>query len=219
MFWWESVWPEVFADLTCDVLVDDEDILSQISSQLNIPDFVDQEVAGPGSTLPRLEGLESGMLDDVLMDDFSSYTGYPDSGYSDEASVKSEPSSPSSSQDPSPPHSPVLDQSYHPVISNNSVTAPFTTFNNINNINNISNTSISLSSSVNGKIAIPKLSRSNMSPQSSSAVTSLPAAQPPPPLFLVCNQQPGGAAPIIVKTENLSSVGVNSPLITGKTWI
>ena len=29
-------------DLTCDVLIDDEDLLSQLSSQLDIPSFVDQ---------------------------------------------------------------------------------------------------------------------------------------------------------------------------------
>ena len=29
-------------DLTCDVLIDEEDLLSQLSSQLDIPSFVDQ---------------------------------------------------------------------------------------------------------------------------------------------------------------------------------
>ena len=29
-------------DLTCDVLIDDDDLLSQLSSQLDIPSFVDQ---------------------------------------------------------------------------------------------------------------------------------------------------------------------------------
>ena len=105
-------------DLTCDVLIDDDDLLSQLSSQLDIPSFVDQGkpevpddvrspstlniadinnasgMTGAGPTnLPPLEGLESGMLNDMLMEDFSNT--YPDSGYSD--SVKSEPSSPSTS--------------------------------------------------------------------------------------------------------------------------
>ena len=29
-------------ELTCDVLIDDDDLLSQLSSQLDIPSFVDQ---------------------------------------------------------------------------------------------------------------------------------------------------------------------------------
>jgi len=128
-------------DLTCDVLIDDEDLLSQLSSQLDIPSFVDQDLSSnsvtASSSLPPIEGLESGMLSDVLMEDFS-YT-YPDSGYSD--SVKSEPSSPSS-QDHSPPLSPV--QNYNVLSSLNTVlTQPFPT-------NPVPLT---------GKIAIPKLSK------------------------------------------------------------
>ena len=182
-------------DLTCDVLIDDEDLLSQLSSQLDIPSFVDQgeiflldcqnlilfvldlssNSVTASSSLPPIEGLESGMLSDVLMEDFS-YT-YPDSGYSD--SVKSEPSSPSS-QDHSPPLSPV--QNYNVLSSLNTVlTQPFPT-------NPVPLT---------GKIAIPKLSK--------------PVVTTQPPLVLVCNQTgPPSTASIIVKTEVTPS-----PLVTG----
>ena len=51
------------------MLEDDEDILTQISAQLDIP-----SISAPGchpgtSLLPPLEGLESGMLDDMVMED------------------------------------------------------------------------------------------------------------------------------------------------------
>ena len=123
-----------------------------------------------GSTnLPPLEGLESGMLNDVLMEDFS-YT-YPDSGYSD--SVKSEPSSPSSSQEHSPPLSPV--NNYILPTINTVLTQPYPT---------------APVTQLTGKIAIPKLSK----PASSQQVSQ------PAPLVLLCNQTatPGQ---IIVKTE------------------
>ena len=188
-------------DLTCDVLIDEEDLLSQLSSQLDIPSFVDQGettdfspllvlekeycIADLGSSsvtassLPPIEGLESGMLNDVLMEDFS-YT-YPDSGYSD--SVKSEPSSPSSSQEHSPPLSPV-NYNLLPTI-NTVLTQPFP----------------APHVPLTGKIAIPKLSKPAVS-------TSL---SQPPPLVLVCNQAgPPTTAQIIVKTEASAS-----PLVTG----
>ena len=197
-------------DLTCDVLEDDEDILTQISAQLDIPSFVDQEVSGcfqtvsgsantlsTGSALPRIEGLESGMLDDVLMDDFTSLSGYPDSGYSD-ASIKSEPSSPSSSQDHSPPLSPVQNQSYN-IVHNNINTILTKPFNSINN-------------AVPGKVAIPKLTK----PVHSNLVTPsmVPVTTANQPVFLVCNQQTNNG-PIFVKTEAVSPPGFSNPLVTG----
>ena len=69
------------------MLEDDEDILTQISAQLDIPSFADQEVSVQatgsqpglhGAFLPPIEGLESGILDDVLMDDFSIGSCYPE---------------------------------------------------------------------------------------------------------------------------------------------
>ena len=125
-----------------------------------------------GSTsLPPLEGLESGMLNDVLMEDFS-YT-YPDSGYSD--SVKSEPSSPSSSQDHSPPLSPV--NNYLVPTINTVLTQPYPTAPPV--------------SQLTGKIAIPKLSKPASSQMSQQQST---------PLVLLCNPAPTPGQ-IIVKTE------------------
>ena len=63
------------------------------------------------SLLPPIEGLESGMLDDMVMEDLNSYTSYTDSGISSDSSIKSEPCSPSS-QDASPPLSPVQARRY-----------------------------------------------------------------------------------------------------------
>lgn len=98
-------------DLTCEVLDDDEDLLHQLSAQLDLPAFMETELPSlptsrQASPLPPLEGLECGLLENCL-DQVEAGLSYPDSGYSD--SVKSEPASPaSSSQDPSPPLSPVL---------------------------------------------------------------------------------------------------------------
>ena len=194
------------------MLEDDEDILTQISAQLDIPSFVDQEVSGcfqpvsgsahtlsSGSSLPRIEGLESGMLDDVLMDDFTSLSGYPDSGYSD-ASIKSEPSSPSSSQDHSPPLSPVQNQSYN-IIPNNINTILTKPFNSTNN------------SVVPGKVAIPKLSKPVVNSSTVTSVGQVPVTATNQPVFLVCNQQTNNG-PIFVKTEAVSP-GFSNPLVTG----
>ena len=185
-------------ELTCDVLIDDDDLLSQLSSQLDIPSFVDQgkpEVPDDASSpstltiadmnntsgmtvgptnLPPLEGLESGMLNDMLMEDFSNT--YPDSGYSD--SVKSEPSSPSSSKDHSPPLSPV--NNYILPTINTVLTQPYPG---------------PPLSQLTGKIAIPKLSKPANSPVSQGT-----------PLVLVCNP-PATPGQIIVKTEP-------SPMVT-----
>ena len=207
-----------FLDLTCDVLEDDEDILTQISAQLDIPSFADQEVTPQtgnynnslhGSFLPPIEGLESGMLDDVLMDDFApTQYNYPDSGFSD-GSIKSEPCSPgSSSQDQSPPLSPVME--YSLVTSVNTILSQPVAINTVNSIN------IPSATTVNGKVAIPKLNKPLMTPAPlvTSTVTNN-SANPPPPLVLVCNQTPSNGQ-IIVKTETVSSSGYCNPLVTGK---
>lgn len=204
------------SDLTCDVLEDDEDILTQISAQLDIP-----SISAPGchpgtSLLPPLEGLESGMLDDMVMEDLNTYSSYTDSGISSDSSIKSEPCSPSSSsQDQSPPLSPVQGLSF---------------VNSVNNINNVGTflsqpvapiNAISLpatGSSLSGKVAIPKLARPVMSAPAPlvSSVTSanVTSAGAPPPLVLVCNQTPS-SGPIFVKTEPVQSTGFCNPLVTG----
>ena len=195
------------------MLEDDEDILTQISAQLDIP-----SISAPGchpgtSLLPPLEGLESGMLDDMVMEDLNTYSSYTDSGISSDSSIKSEPCSPSSSsQDQSPPLSPVQGLSF---------------VNSVNNINNVSTflsqppvpamNTISLPApSLSGKVAIPKLTRPVMSAPAplvtSANVTSVTG--PPPPLVLVCNQNQS-SGPIFVKTEPVQSTGFCSPLITG----
>jgi len=203
-------------DLTCDVLEDDEDILTQISAQLDIPSFVtnDQDVvsqplAATNSSvlhhdyLPPIEGLESGILDDVMMDDFSSYT-YPDSGYSD-GSIKSEPCSPSSSsQDQSPPLSPV--QGYSLLNNVNTIITQPVAINAINSLQSIPSTTLS------GKVAIPKLVKSTPTP--APLVTTTVNSNVGAPLVLLCNQTPSNG-PIIVKTEPVSSASFGNPLITG----
>ena len=204
-----------YLDLTCDVLEDDEDILTQISAQLDIPSFADQEVTPQtgnynnslhGSFLPPIEGLESAMLDDVLMDDFSNNYNYPDSGFSD-GSIKSEPCSPgSSSQDQSPPLSPVME--YSLVTSVNTILSQPMAINTVNSMINIPTT-------VNGKVAIPKLNKPLMTPAPLVTSTVTNNTANPPPLVLVCNQPPSNG-PIIVKTETVPSTGYCNPLITGK---
>ena len=199
------------------MLEDDEDILTQISAQLDIPSFSE---AAPGSgchpgtsLLPPIEGLESGMLDDMVMEDLNAYSSYTDSGISSDSSIKSEPCSPSSSsQDQSPPLSPVQGLSF---------------VNSVNNFNNVSTfltqpvpamNTISLPATVpslTGKVAIPKLTKPVMSspaPLVTSSMTSNSGA--PPPLVLVCNQTPTNG-PIFVKTEPVQSTGFCNPLITG----
>ena len=119
------------------------------------------------------------MLNDVLMEDFSST--YPDSGYSD--SVKSEPSSPSS-QDHSPPLSPV-----------NSYLLP--------TINTVNTVLAQPYPQLAGKIAIPKLSKPASSQMSQ-----------PTPLVLLCNpSQAPTAGQIIVKTEP-SPLVTGGPTVT-----
>jgi len=204
-------------DLTCDVLEDDEDILTQISAQLDIPSFVtndqdltSQPTAATNSSvlhhdyLPPIEGLESGILDDVMMDDFTSYT-YPDSGYSD-GSIKSEPCSPSSSsQDQSPPLSPV--QGYSLVNNVNTIITQPIAINTISSLPTIPST-------LSGKVAIPKLVKSTATP--APLVTTTVNSNVGTPLVLLCNQTPNMSnGPIIVKTEPVCSAGFGNPLITG----
>ena len=210
-------------DLTCEVLEDDEDILTQISAQLDIPSFADQEVSVQttgsqhglhGAFLPPIEGLESGILDDVLMDDFSIGSCYPeaDSGISSDSSVKSEPCSPgsSSSQDQSPPLSPVQGAPGPGLALVNNVntflTQPLATFNTIN---------IPAPAPVQGKVAIPKLCKPAVSAAAMPLVTTA-ASSAAPPLVLVCGPTtPAASGPIIVKTEPVQSTGFCNPLMSG----
>ena len=210
-------------DLTCEVLEDDEDILTQISAQLDIPSFADQEVSVQttgsqpglhGAFLPPIEGLESGILDDVLMDDFSIGSCYPeaDSGISSDSSVKSEPCSPGSSrsQDQSPPLSPVQGAPGPGLALVNNVntflTQPLATFNTIN---------IPAPAPVQGKVAIPKLCKPAVSAAAMPLVTTA-ASSAAPPLVLVCGPTtPAASGPIIVKTEPVQSTGFCNPLMSG----
>ena len=196
------------SDLTCDVLEDDEDILTQISAQLDIPSFSEGSGCHPGtSLLPPIEGLESGMLDDMVMEDLNVYSSYTDSGISSDSSIKSEPCSPSSSsQDQSPPLSPVQGLSFVNSVSNFTNVSTFLTQPAVPAMNTIS---------LGGKVAIPKLTKPVMSapaPLVTTAMTSNTGA--PPPLVLVCNQTPTNG-PIFVKTEPVQSTGFCNPLITG----
>ena len=159
-----------------------------IARSLGTPNIADISSASgmAGSThLPPLEGLESGMLNDVLMEDFSST--YPDSGYSD--SVKSEPSSPSSSQDHSPPLSPV--NSFLLPTINTVLTQPYPAAPQVPQVSQLA-----------GKIAIPKLNKPASSQMSQ-----------PAPLVLLCNHQAPTAGQIIVKTEP-SPLVTGGPTVT-----
>jgi len=188
-------------ELTCDVLNDDQDLLHQLSAQLDLPSYVTSQPSSSdassldGDHLPPLEGLQTGLLDDVMMEDFSfvdNPSSFINSNYSDSAyggSIKSEPSSPSLS-DHSPPLSPQQTlQVLSPAPSVQVVTP------------------ISIQS-YGGKIAIPKLAKPTPAP------TPTPA-----PLVLYCNQP---ATPqvgqILVKTEpqqGLLSTNYCNPLVTG----
>jgi len=200
-------------ELTCDVLNDDEDLLHQLSAQLDLPSFLDCDLPSQHSSsssssldgdqqLPPIEGLQTGLLDDVMMEDFSMVqntndyiTCYSDSAYS--GSIKSEPSSPSGS-DHSPPLSPhqtvhVLTTGPHQTSGSNlqlvTPSQPMTV-----NIQNYT-----------GKIAIPKLSK----PAPPTNTT---------PLVLYCNQPATSMGQILVKTEpqpGLLSTSFCSPLVTG----
>lgn len=192
-------------ELTCDVLNDDQDLLHQLSAQLDLPSFLDCDFSSqpPSSSsssfdgdghLPPIEGLQKGLLDDVMMEDFSmveNTSDYITSSYSDSAysgSIKSEPSSPSLS-DHSPPLSPFQTVQVMPTSANVQVVTPI-------NFQNYS-----------GKIAIPKLSK--------------PAPPPPTnttPLVLYCNQPATTMGQILVKTEpqqGLLSTGFCSPFMAG----
>jgi len=186
------------SELTCDVLNDDEDLLHQLSAQLDLPSFLDCGISSeqPSSSsssldgdqnLPPLECLQTGLLDDVMMEDFSmvqNTNDYITSSYSDSAysgSIKSEPSSPSGSSDHSPPLSPqqaVQVQLLPP----------------------------SLPINCNGKIAIPKLSK----PVTTTTMST--------PLVLYCNQPTNTMGQILVKTEpqpGLLSTSFCNPMVTG----
>jgi len=192
-------------ELTCDVLNDDQDLLHQLSAQLDLPSFLecDLSLQPPSSSsssldgeqqLPPLEGLQKGLLDDVVMEDFSPaensfeyINNYPDSAYS--GSIKSEPSSPSSSSNHSPPLSPQQTIQVLPPTGSVQMVTPL----------NIQ--------SYNGKMAIPKLSK--------------PAPQPTTntnPIVLYCNQPATPMGQILVKSEpqpGLLSTGFCSPFIAG----
>jgi len=186
------------SELTCDVLDDDEDLLHQLSAELDLPSFLDCDIPSqqPSSSsssldgdqyLPPLECLQTGLLDDVMMEDFSmveNTNDYITSSYSDSAysgSIKSEPSSPSGSSDHSPPLSP------HQTVQVQFVPP-------------------SLPINCNGKIAIPKLSK----PITNTAMTT--------PLVLYCNQPTTTMGQILVKTEpqqGLLSTSFCNPMVTG----
>eukprot|EP00092_Neocalanus_flemingeri_P085954 GFUD01108233.1.p1 GENE.GFUD01108233.1~~GFUD01108233.1.p1 ORF type:complete len:624 (-),score=212.87 GFUD01108233.1:18-1889(-) len=203
-------------ELTCDVLDDDEDLLHQLSAQLDLPSFIDcdlpsQHLSSSSSSLdgdqhlPPIEGLQTGLLDDVMMEDFSLVhnpndyitCSYSDSAYS--GSIKSEPSSPSGS-DHSPPLSP---QQTVQVVT---TTPCQTSGSHLQLITHRQPMAVNLHN-YNGKIAIPKLSKP--APPSNTSTT---------PLVLYCNQPTNTMGQILVKTEpqpGLLSTSFCNPLITG----
>jgi len=192
-------------ELTCDVLNDDQDLLHQLSAQLDLPSFLDCDLSShpPSSSsssldgehhLPPLEGLQNGLLDDVMMEDFSmveNTSDYITSSYCDSAysgSIKSEPSSPSLSNH-SPPLSPQQTVQVLPTSASVQVVTPY----------NIQ--------SYNGKMAIPKLSRPAPPPMKNTN-----------PIVLYCNQPATTMGQILVKTEpqqGLLSTGFCSPFVAG----